>query len=145
MTELGKKLRIIELQKLLGIDEVLKRLEGVEGLERSLVAQAAQRAERQGGVEDLREGSAVAPGEAEAALRGLRIKLLELASEARNNRIEALEANGPMMAEYSLGEWNAYTLAAREVVALLPKPDSGADALSATEAMEPSPEPTREP
>ena len=43
----------------LGVSE--QRPEAPQGPERRLVAQAAERAERQGGVEDLREGRRVAP------------------------------------------------------------------------------------
>jgi hypothetical protein len=45
-------------------DQCGTRLQGVEGPEERLVAQAAERAERQGAGEDLRESRAVAPVEA---------------------------------------------------------------------------------
>jgi len=106
--------------------EALERLEAPQGLERSLVAPAAERAKRQGGVEDSREGKRVAPVEAQAALfRAIATLEYEAAKfnlDAQLARAERL----PDHARYLQSRVSQNYSDVAILCALLPEPESDA-------------------
>ncbi len=109
--------------------------EWVEGLERRLVAQAAERAERQGAVEERsRGGRRVAPVEAEAAafLRELLETCHEAASSFRHDAVESYAKGEKLVYAGHTGAAQVYEYLAGRIEAWLPKPESDADAGEST-------------
>jgi len=129
-------LRLIEVSNQLGWFEALKILEGVKGPEQGLVAQAAERAERQGAAEDSRERGRVAPVKDLAALTTLAEFLGVEAADSEATVVRCNETGEIEEARQFWREAAMYREWERAVLALLTEPESGADAPASPPSLE---------